>query len=267
MRGFPIVSLGSLVGYYNACKVLMPQFEVDEYFKGDIDANTEFYKQRYALQVSYNWISEYSVFPNNLDSTSGTMNSLASSSGINGYYERYGEYRKVQKLKNIRVDSFYSLRIDSEFLAYGKAAQNETPIEELVINAPYVKYVGGYFNLNISKEIKKIKLNLPRAEEIGIFLRYERKVEDIYLNINESVNFKDHIAQDWPIGETLIHVNDESQLSNIVNIFNTQKHATCMTTFMPGEVCSFEDFDIRYWSKYENETGLDVGLLEGSNLL
>ena len=263
MRGFPIVSLGSLVGTFDACKVLMPQFEVDEYFDSDVEANTEFYKQRYSLQVSYGWISEY---PNNLDSTSGTMNSLASSSGINGYYNRYGEYKKVQKLKNIRVDSFYSLRIDSEFLAYGKAAQNETPIEELVINAPYVKYVGGYFNLNISKEINQIKLNLPKVEEIGIFLRYERKVEDIYLNINESVNFIGHIAQDWPIGETLIHVTDASQLSNIVNIFNTQKHATCMTTFMPGEVCSLSDFDLRYWSTYENETGLDVGLLEGSNL-
>ena len=263
MRGFPIVSLGSLVGTFDACKVLMPQFEVDEYFKGDIDANTEFYKQRYALQVSYNWISEYSVFPNNLDSPSGTMNSVGDSSGINGYYNRYGEYKKVQKLKNIRVDSFYSLRIDGEFLAYGKAAENETPIEEIVINAPYVTFVGGYFNLNISKEINKIKLNLPKVERIGVFLRYERKVEDIYLNINESVNFANSIAQDWPVGETLIHVTNESQLSNIVNIF---KHTTCMTTFMPGEVCSFEDFDVRYWSKYENETGLDVGLLEGSNL-
>ena len=46
--------------------------------------------------------------------------------------------------------------------------------------------------------------------------------------------------------------NDETYPSNVI--------------FIEGQKCSFMDFDTRYWSKYENETGLDVGLLEGSNL-
>ena len=37
MRGFPIVSLGSLVGTFDACEVLIPQFEVDEYYQGEMN--------------------------------------------------------------------------------------------------------------------------------------------------------------------------------------------------------------------------------------
>ena len=46
MRGFPIVSLASLVGSYYACEVLIPEFEVDQYFGGYSS------KERYIISTS-----------------------------------------------------------------------------------------------------------------------------------------------------------------------------------------------------------------------
>ena len=65
MAGFPIVSLASLVGTYDACEVLIPQFEIDEYYMGDEAIGKQAWSGRYPTAMSAGYIKSINVYPNN----------------------------------------------------------------------------------------------------------------------------------------------------------------------------------------------------------
>ena len=87
MHGFPIVSLGTMTSnatFVDAVVsnsfIVAPHFELDEYFgsKNNLD---NYYRNKQYAKFSAN-IESITVYPNNLEATSGLMNRTLESQGF-----------------------------------------------------------------------------------------------------------------------------------------------------------------------------------------
>ena len=274
MRGFPIVSLGSLVGSYNACEVLIPQFEIDEYYMGDEEIGKQAWKDKYKNASSLDKISQINVFPNNLDIFEGTMSSTSYSLGFHPYdeYQLYAKGFKLLNIKTIRVDSFYSNKIDSnffhdwEYYDLNLNDNNEYQIPKLVINMPNLQLIQSRFCLNISENINEIQINAPKLITIDYyFLEYYTNANQLLFNTPLLTEIGINAMLGWKNLINIYSTSNES-LERIYEMLITNIDATFSGELIAKGVVDLSAFDLRYWSAYENETGLDVGLLEGSNL-
>ena len=123
MRGFPIVSLGAIttsvdtyVEYtpYNAT-IVIPDFEVEEYFFGNKSAAFNKYKGGY-YQSSY--VDSVEIKPNNLNLKVGSQSIINGSYGFlfNDTQEWnnhiYSNETKIENLEKYRIDSYYCLSFE-----------------------------------------------------------------------------------------------------------------------------------------------------------
>ncbi len=268
MRGFPIVSLGSLVGSYNACEVLIPQFEVDQYFEGDEDKTIQCYKKRYPTVVSKDFIKSYTVNPNNLEMSEGAQSTVNPSYGF--YFQTEAEYYGIQnKLENIslyRVDSFYVTALYSDGLT-------NFMINNLRTFA-YINYVSIYVNLpNITKlgiqnsfssgsKVNEVFINSPKANDIGnLFLRYNTTITDLYMNTPNITEITgSYLLYGTNKGETTgiyLHSLTTSDINRLYTLIYNNRYKLSATNLYKGTTCTYSDFDVRYWSEEQNNSGSD----------
>ena len=105
MRGFPIVSLPSLVSYsevetdgWKHTNVQIPKFEVDEYHNGSSEIAISFWTNKYSEANNYNYLKSFDILENNLNATSGVMPKIVTSDGF--YYSTpYGNIEKALSIK------------------------------------------------------------------------------------------------------------------------------------------------------------------------
>ena len=100
MRGFPIVSIGTMTSnaiyvedVVNNSFIVAPQFELDEYFGGNKTSLDNYYRNEKYANFSAN-IESITVYPNNLEATSGVMNRTLESQGFR-QVESYSVLAKV----------------------------------------------------------------------------------------------------------------------------------------------------------------------------
>ena len=270
MAGFPIVSLGSLVGTYDACEVLIPQFEIDEYYQGDEDKAQQSYKDRYPLANSNNYLTTFSVLPNNLNSTTGTQTTWKKSNGFYNLNDFYSELKQMLSIKSIRIDAFYVIDILDYFFVFGSTA-SVSSVKNSYVNLPNTTVLGNSFRLNYSLIMENMYFNFPKIKSIGnYFLCNKNSISRIYFNI-ENLEQLSIVGPEKGVFrgcEGTIKIYSTSDTTTLFGKLLEVKdnHETTTATLIDSGTCTISFFDVRYWSKYENQTGLDVGLLEGSNL-
>ena len=283
MAGFPIVSLGAITWdgnieqeqlYYNSAKMVVPQFACDEYYNSDDTLIEKAYREHYKNASDNNKIVSFTVEPNNIDVSNGEMSLLNYSIGFDLYgtwANFYGNSNKLKKIESYRVDSFYIINIKN-FFFYGTKKKGT---ENLYFNAPHLLIAENGFSLAIARNVEHVYLNIPKLEKIEKeFLSRERQIQNIHFNASSLTSIGDNVMFLY-YSEMNINISGTQQ-TDIQNIFNLlNEHIPneegmggkpYVTLILSLETENLMDFDLRYWSKYENETGLDIGLLEGSNL-
>ena len=275
MRGFPIVSIGTMTsnarfvdGVVNNSFIVAPQFELDEYFGGNKTSLDNYYRIEKYANFSAN-IESITVNPNKLDSTTGDMSKTTASQGFR-HYDCYSNGIKVQGIETLRMDSFYAIKIDSQFIRLDTAVKTNI-VEKTYLNLPNLLLIEEFFNMKINLNLYNIYLNIPKCNSIGShFFNQNKIIYNFYINANQNLNLSSENFG-WVIVSLEITVNslndDIKTLVSKLNasVFNDETYPSNVI-FIEGQKCSFMDFDTRYWTPYENETGIDVGLLKGSNL-
>ena len=255
MRGFPIVSLGALVGTYNACKVLIPQFEIDEYY-GKNEIAIEKWKERYPNAVSY--IRTFSVQPNNVSAISGTPTSWTLSHGF--YYGTfYGDPSLWKNIRNSRLDSFFVKSVYDNFFNSNNYNLPETSVNDIYVNLPNCTYLADQFSICFSNIQKNIYVNCPIIQTIGKnFLCWDKNVENLFLNLNSSFTIGNIVFYNWKAGYTYINSTTNISLTNLISKFKAKLSSDCNKTLLNGDVITdiATTFDI-YWSEEQNSTGSD----------
>ena len=275
MRGFPIVSIGTITSNSkrvelnnNNCDIESPQFELDEYFDGNKTQLDNFYKNKvYSDFVSK--IDSITVYPNNLDSSYGIMSNTIASEGFR-YYDCYSIAEKNQSIKYARLDCFYSTKIDRLFLAFPPRKGKNQIVENTYLNLPNLLKIDATCILQISTNMYNVYFNIPKCMTIDDYLfNTSRNINNLYFNAMENLSFGlDNFGgfRDYSISIHSTLNNVDSLVNKLSNSVNNSGNWPTSVSFSAGNICTLDVFDLRYWSKYENETGLDVGLLEGSNL-
>ena len=285
MAGFPIVSLGAITWdgnieqeqqHYNSAKMVVPQFACDEYYNSDDTLIEKAYREHYKNASDNNKIVSFTVEPNNIDVSNGEMSLVNYSIGFDLYStwaNFYGNANKLKKIESYRVDSFYIINIKN-FFFYGTKNKGT---ENLYFNAPHLLIAENGFSLAIARNVEHVYLNIPKLEKIGTeFLSRERQIQNIHFNASSLTSIGDNVMFLY-YSEMNINISGTQQTDiqnqKIFNLLNEhiqdeegEGGKPYVTLILSLETENLRDFDIRYWSKYENETGLDVGLLEGSNL-
>ena len=280
MRGFPIVSLGSvstitIKSDRFSTQILSPNFEKQEYFENNENDTIEYWKKKYSKAYEFGYIKNISIQENNIDSTNGDMSFISYSTGFDPYVDIEDIFKitsKLEKLKNVRVDSFYSIKIDVDFLHNHLYSDddslfiNKYPVEKIVINIPNVQVIENRFALNISRNIDEIQFNAPKLAFVDYyFFEYYIGVKRIYFNAPLLNNVGYDTFLGWK-NSVDIYATSSEDLARIIEMLILNKSSKCNAEIEAKGVVDLSAFDLRYWSTYENETGLDVGLLEGSNL-
>ena len=274
MAGFPIVSIGSMTsnaafvdGVVNNSFIVAPQFELDEYFSGNKTSLDNYYRIEKYANFSAN-IESITVNPNNMEVVSGEMTSALPSLGFR-HFDCYSNGIKVQGIETFRMDSFYAIKIDSQFIRLETAVKTNI-VEKTYLNLPNLLLIGKFFNMKISLKLYNIYLNIPKCNSIGShFLNQNKIIYNFYINANQNLNLgSDNFG--WVTDSPEIIVNSLNNVDSLVkklsNSVNNSGTSPTSVSFSAGNICTLDAFDLRYWTPYENETGLDVGLLEGSNL-
>ena len=266
MAGFPIVSLGSLVGSYEACEVLIPQFEIDEYYMRDETIGKQAWSGRYPTAVKNNYIKKYIVEPNNLKLSSGEMSSI-NYSGDFMYNENqsYSIVAKFNKIKFYRIDSFFVTSFEQYgFYWFMYNWQNNSVYSDVVeirINIPNIKDFGEAASFSSVSKSTKVYINAPNAVNTGLyFLRYTQKMRYLYLNtpsLSKSRGGTLIYSNTNNIGTTVrIYSTTENETSRLYSLLNGSKGDYAATLYKGG-TCSLSEFDIRYWDLWQNESGSD----------
>ena len=277
MRGFPIVSIGTMTSnspYVNAgvsnSFIVAPQFELDEYFSGNKTSLENYYRNKQYAEFSSN-IESITVNPSNLDSTTGEMSNTIASQGFRNF-NSYSIGEKSANVRFARLDCFYLKQVDSLLFALGAPTTKTQVVEHTYVNLPNVLNINTNFNLQLSINMYNVYLNIPKCNSIGIYLFHQHRIiNNLYFNALDSLTFG--IDNCGSFTDYTMTVN--STLNNVSTLVQKLRNSINNTGLYPSSVKFTEGkvvtdiaktFDIRYWTAYENETGLDIGLLEGSNL-
>ena len=302
MRGFPIVSIGTMTsnatfadGVVNNSFIVAPQFELDEYFSGSKSNLDNYYRNKQYANFSAN-IESITVNPNNLDSITGEMSKTIASQGFR-YFNSYNIAEKSVNVQFTRIDCFYLTKVDLGFMALGAPTKKTQIVKHTYVNLPNTLYIKVNFNLLLSTNMYNIYLNIPKCISIGNYLFHQHRiVNNLYFNVSDSLTFGIDCCgfftdYTMTVNSTLNNVSSlvqklrnsmnntgnypslvkfkvSSLVQKLRNSMNNTGNYPSLVKFKEGKVVTdiVKTFDLRYWSKYENETGLDVGLLEGSNL-
>ena len=261
MAGFPIVSLASLVGTYDACEVLIPQFEIDEYYMGDEAIGKQAWSGRYPTAMSAGYIKSINVYPNNINSTTGVASVITTSQGFLHFENYYSpNLELLMNVNNLRVDAFYNIFFGWPFFGFGQASNNVNVIENLYINSPNVVQIDNGMDLNISLYINNIYFNFPKVKTIGTLLSWNRYTKT--LNFNYSSNLLESVGLNsfvfWDYQETIINTTFNG---NVVELFGKLKTSQSAESYVVLK-CGVNDlplseFDIRYWDIWQNSSGSD----------
>ena len=283
MRGFPIVSLGALLGGWSVCQLISPQFEYDEYY-GD-KLHDLYYNVYYKDAFELNYLKSFEILPNNLNAIEGTSNYLLTfSTGFDGRLFNttsrpmvvYRNNEKFLNIKNIRIDSFYSTSIQYSFFFNTNydSYYVDNFNENIYINAPNVNEIYDRFSLVTLGRINNLYLNFPQINQNigGNFLTYDTVQNNFYMNMQKLEHLPNRNFGGYSSKERYIISTSLKENERLFSLFNStiQNEELNNRTFIipkseiilvPGETtCTLTDFDIRYWSTYENETGRDSGL-------
>ena len=265
MAGFPIVSLGSLVGSYNACEVLIPQFEIDEYYMGDEAIGKQAWSGRYPTAMSAGYIKSINVYPNNINTTTGVASVITTSQGFRNL-NSYSIGEKSVNIQYARLDCFYLTKIDLGFLALRAPTTKTQIVEHTYINLPNILLIGVNFNLQLSTNMYNIYLNIPKCNSIGTYLFHQHRiVNNLYFNAPDSLTFGidcfgSFTNYTMTINSTLNNVS--SLVQKLRNSINNTGNYPSLVKFKEGKVVTdiAKTFDLRYWDLWQNTTGKDSGL-------
>ena len=269
MAGFPIVSLGSLVGIsYSNCNVLMPQFEVDQYYQGDEERAIQTYKDRYSNAVIAGYIKNYTVYPNNLQLSEGAQSSVGYSYGFyfyNNISDYYGLSFKFNSISTYRVDSFYGTKLaDWDYYCFMLNALQTFTYSNYVsiyINLPNIDDLENGSGFSSRSKVKNVFINSPKAKDIGNqFLRWNTTITDLYMNVPNIAQITgSDMLQETNGGETkgiYLHSLTSSDINRLYTLIYYKRSSTS-TNLYKGTTCTYTDFDVRYWSEEQNSTGSD----------
>ena len=264
MRGFPIVSIGSLTGAARSeCEIYYPLFEQDEYYDGDNTLVKQLYLERFPLANNAGYIKSVNAKENNLDANSGVQTKIAYSLGFHHNANGYGSYDKVQNIKNLRMDSFYANMIDSEFMCYGTFF-TDLEIENWYFNLPNLKSIGYHMSLSISSFINTIYFNFPKLESIGNGLfNYDKTINNIKINATNDFLVGSSAFANWNDRIVNFYGTNEELLNSLIEQLNTNIDQSIYNNNITLEnkgLCNLSEFDIRYWDLWQNTTGKDSGL-------
>ena len=272
MRGFPIVGLGCITSSNQTTPptdsfMVIPKFVCDEYYHGDETAAINSFKNYYSEEATLGYIKSVTIEENNLSLTTGMQTSTSFSQGFCDPLYYYSNHEKVVKINNMRIDSFYTIRIGYVFFNTIESLNVGSSIDMLYVNVPNLLTLDGYFSLHLMDNIYAFSFNMPKLVTLEHnFLRWPKNSYNLYFNLPSLNNIENPTFYKWNDITTKIHATSDEQIEILHNQFIATLDETSLVNIEKGKVCSLDVFDLRYWSKYENETGLDVGLLEGSNL-
>ena len=279
MRGFPIVSLGALLGGWSVCQLISPQFEYDEYY-GD-KLHDLYYNVYYKDAFELNYLKSFEILPNNLNAIEGTSNYLLTFSiGFDGRLFNttsspmvvYRNNEKFLNIKNIRIDSFYLTSIMYSFFFNTNYDSYEVDNfnENIYINAPNLNEIENRFSLVTLGKVNNLYFNLPNIVKIGAdYLTYDVVQNNFYMNMKklnyvEKGNFGGYNNKERYIISTSLVEN--SRLFNIFSSTLLGNNANNTSFIIPkseiilvpgNTTCTYTDFDVRYWSEEQNNTGSD----------
>ena len=174
MRGFPIVSLGTITSnarFFDAVVsnsfIVAPQFEFDEYFSGNKTNLDNYYRnEKYA-----------------------EMSNTIASQGFR-YFNSYSIGEKSVNVQFTRIDCFYLTKVDVGFMALGAPTKKTQIVEHTYVNLPNTLYINATFNLQLSTNMYNIYFNIPRCNSIGNYLfNQHRIVNNLYFNALDSLTF------------------------------------------------------------------------------
>ena len=264
MRGFPIVSIGTITSnatyvdlVVNNSFIVAPQFELDEYFSGSKSNLDNYYRNiQYAKFSSY--IESITVYPNNLEATSGVMNRTLQSQGFR-QVESYSVLAKVNNVKNVRFDSFYVYQLDALLFTLGRAPDKTLSLERIEINVPNATVIKNNLNLNLAYYINSVYFNIPKVVEIWRYFLYrDKEIKNLYFNAEKLTIGRGQYFYQWHKQNTNVLATVSSV--NVFNILKTYKDPISNVNLINAGTCSLEEFDLRYWDIWQNTTGKDSGL-------
>ena len=269
MRGFPIVSIGSMTsnaafvdGVVNNSFIVAPQFELDEYFSGNKTSLDNYYRNEKYANFSAN-IESITINPNNLDSTTGDMSKTTASQGFR-YFNSYSIGEKSVNVQFTRIDCFYLTKVDRLLFALGKPTTKTQIVEHTYVNLPNTLYIEHNFNLQLSTNMYNIYLNIPKCNSFGShqLFNHHRIVNNLYFNALDSLTFGidcfGHFTDyTMTINSTLNNVS--SLLQKLRNSINNTGTIPSLVKFKEGKVVTdiAKTFDLRYWDLWQNNTGSD----------
>ena len=264
MRGFPIVSLASLVGTsYLNCNILLPQFEVDQYYQGDEERAIQIYKERYPTAASNNYIKSYTVNPNNLELSEGAQSTVNYSYGFlfNVAADFYGIFNKVNNISLYRVDSFYTTSLFDFFMFKGDQIILYNNYISVYVNLPNIIKLGSSCGFSSGSKVKEVYINSPKANDIAEYLlRLNTIITDLYMNTPNIRQITGvNMLYGTNRGETkgiYLHSLTTSDINRLYTLIYN-KRAPDATNLYKGTTCTHTDFDVRYWSEEQNNTGSD----------
>ena len=276
MRGFPLVSLGSITcnststptySPYNA-NLVIPQFEVDEYFNRNETLAINKYKGGY---YSSSRISTITVNANNLDMKTGTQTNLNSSFGFlidvkNEYKsDYYSNKTKLQNIYSYRIDSFYCPQIYKTFFHIPNGSQKKELSSELHINMPNAIEILRGNTLFLSTKQTKGYFNIPKVDNFGSYFLDHLQNPNVELVFNISTQNLSIYECFWysptNISISSTSINDATVLRNLfyshrATSGNSMQDYRGVLSVGRDNV-SLSEFDLRYWDLWQNSSGSD----------
>ena len=263
MRGFPIVSLGALLGGWIVCQLISPQFEIDEYYMGDEAIGKQAWSGRYPTAMSAGYIKNYTVNPNNLELSEGTQSSLGYSYGFDLYNNSiyFGIKNKLENISLYRIDSFYTTTLFNSFMNKYDQTFLYTNYISIYVNLPNILHLGHGSAFSSGSKVKNVFINSPKAQDIGPhFLANGTTITDLYMNAPNITQITgSYMLAFTNKGETTgiyLHSLTTSDINRLYTLIYN-KRAPDATNLYKDTTCTYSDFDVRYWSEEQNNTGSD----------
>ena len=279
MRGFPIVSLGAItsstdtffsVTPHNAT-IVIPDFEVEEYFFGNKSVAFNKYKGGY-YQSSY--VDSVEIKPNNLSLKVGSQSIISGSYGFlfndTTPWDNhiYSNETKIENLEKYRIDSYYCLSFEPLFFWHSPAQNSKNDYKKdknIYINVPNLLMFGYHHTFSISLYTEKLYLNIPKLTDFSSQL-FNSLDESIELNFNVNLNSQSallvgsYAKGNWTISSTILA--SASKIKDLLYenraIFVTESTANFIGSMTVGRNnVPLSEFDLRYWDLWQNESGSD----------
>ena len=246
----------------------MPEFEVDQYFEGDEERAIQIYKERYPTAVSNNYIKSYTMNPNNLELSEGTQSTVKGSFSFqlnSNVSDNYGIRNKLDNISIYRVDSFYVTTLSNNdsinFMFNTKTSFSYSNYVSIYVNLPNIINLGPRYSFSNQRRVKEVYINSPKANDIGdYFLEYNTTITDLYMNAPNITQITDsNTLMSTNKGETTgiyLHSLTTSDINRLYTLIYN-KRASNATNLYKGTTCTYSDFDVRYWSEEQNNSGFD----------